>query len=359
MVKRRILKKVKKKNPRTKRNLKHKKYITITDDYLNSNLEKLYKSLEPTPNNQLKKKETFLIIKNLIIENIKYIEEIYLYGSFFQNIDLQNSDIDVTVVCEEDSLKRNNTTSYIVLKEICLILNQHNFSSKYIYALVPIVQGTCITTGVGFDISFGHKEGYTIGLLIKNKISAIPILRPIILIMKFILIINNLNKPYTGGMNSFVLFHLVYAYYRLIKDEVDDGDMSLKLFLMKFLNFYGNVFNERTFSILNDKTEACLINKKLFNSSFEDKIDIQCFKKAPNAAVKCFNYGKIKKMFQYAYEKLCELEEKNEKDVDLISLCSTFYETYHSNQRKHYYAPSYSDFNMCYMHDSFDYGFNY
>ena len=334
MVKRRILRKIKNKNRPAKRSSEHKKSKILINDNLNDNLEKLYKSLEPTPDNKQKKYETFTIIKSLLVDNLKYIKEIYLYGSFSQNIDTNDSDIDITVICNEV------TDHQVVLIEIHFILIRHEFTSRYIEALVPIVHGTCLMTGIDFDISFNHKEGYSIGLIIKNKIFNIPILRPVILIMKHILSINDLNKPYTGGMNSFVLFHLVYAYYKLIKDQINDKDISLKLFLMKFLNFYGNLFNEKNYSILNDKTEACLIKQKLFNSSLEDKIDIQCFKKFPNAAGKCFNYGDIKRMFRDMFEKLCELDKKNQKNVDLTNM---FYGTYDSQQRNYSYDSFDSD----------------
>ena len=353
MVKRMKLKKIKKKKKfPSKKCSKYHKSKTMTDEYLNENLEKFYKSLEPTINNQLKKYETFLKIKKILFDEFKEIKEIYLYGSFFQNIDTENSVIDMTVICNKNFLESYEKPEYETLINICNILNKDYFKSKYIDANVPIVQGKCLTTSISFDISFGHKERYSVGLLIKNKILEIPILRPVILIVKHILSINNLNKPYTGGMNSFVLFHLVYAYYKLIKDQIDDEGISLKLFLMRFLNFYGNYFDQNTYSILNDKTEACLIKKKLFNSFSEDKMDIQCFKKFPNAAEKCFNYKEIKRMFHDVYDKLCELEEKNEKNIDLTDM---FYGTYYS-QSSYSSDSFYSD--MCYRYGYYDYNFS-
>lgn len=68
--------------------------------------------------------------------------------------------------------------------------------------------------------------------------------------MKYLIRLNDLNESFTGGMNSFLLFSIIYAYYQYIhkSDQIDD-DFNLGRFLMGFLKFYHLDFNYKDLGI--------------------------------------------------------------------------------------------------------------
>ena len=68
--------------------------------------------------------------------------------------------------------------------------------------------------------------------LIKKIISRHKIIKPIIIIIKILLKIHDLNESHKGGMSSFLLFHLVYFFYIKYKnDEVNYSSYSPKEFV--------------------------------------------------------------------------------------------------------------------------------
>lgn len=109
-----------------------------------------------------------------------------------------------------------------------------------------------------------------------------PVIKPIVLLMKFILKQKNLHEAYTGGIGSFVVFNMVYAYFlyliRINKLNVNskepysvdenkeysklkinkyfdirriDKINDLGTFFYGFLNFYGYEFDYENYGISN------------------------------------------------------------------------------------------------------------
>ena len=52
-------------------------------------------------------------------------------------------------------------------------------------------------------------------MFVQQKLQEFPILKPVCLILKKLLVINQLNDPYIGGLGSFSLFLMLYAAYYL------------------------------------------------------------------------------------------------------------------------------------------------
>ena len=90
------------------------------------------------------------------------------------------------------------------------ILRNNEFSNniRLIRARVPILKATCTTTGINVDISVNRHNGYQAADLIKKILSKHKILRPVIILLKILLKKYSLNEGYSGGISSFLLFHL-------------------------------------------------------------------------------------------------------------------------------------------------------
>ena len=95
------------------------------------------------------------------------------------------------------------------------ILRNEGFSRniRLIKARVPILKATCSLTGINVDISVNRDNGYKAAKIIRNILAKYKVLKPTIIILKILLKKNNFNDAHTGGMSSFLLFHLVYFFY--------------------------------------------------------------------------------------------------------------------------------------------------
>lgn len=57
-----------------------------------------------------------------------------------------------------------------------------------------------------------HHNGLECVKLVKEFLSENEIIEPIILVMKQILKVNNLNEPYFGGISSYALFLMIVSF---------------------------------------------------------------------------------------------------------------------------------------------------
>ena len=138
---------------------------------------------------------------------------VVLFGSFSQNTSTIFSDLDFAVLSNDlDSSRKMDINELIYLLKI---LKREGFSRniRLIRARVPILKATCSLTGINVDISVNRENGYEAAGIIRNILKRYKILRPTIIILKILLKKNNLNDAHTGGMSSFLLFHLVYFFY--------------------------------------------------------------------------------------------------------------------------------------------------
>lgn len=174
-----------------------------------------------------------LIKRQYTVELLTHIIEKYdpnwkviLYGSFSQNISTIFSDLDLAIY----NNKKFSSGDFFKLFYIMNVLQEEGFSQdiEFINARIPILRGTCINTGIKFDISFNKRSGLKAADLVRNIIDSNLIVKQAVIFIKILLKINDLNETYTGGMCSFLVFHLVYYYYTVyikqIKNEKDNNN---------------------------------------------------------------------------------------------------------------------------------------
>ena len=68
-----------------------------------------------------------------------------------------------------------------------------------------------------------------------------------------------LNNTKEGGISSFLLFHLVYYFFR--SEMKDREEIEIVKFLIEFLDFYSN-FEYKKYALLVSQNEVKKINKK-------------------------------------------------------------------------------------------------
>ena len=197
-------------------------------------------------------KKTLNILKELFEK--KYPEwEIYTFGSYKQNISTIFSDLDITI---NTNLNINFDKKISVISEI--LRDDFIIKEIIINATVPKIKAYSKQTKIELDISVDNSNGIKNSMIIMNAIKNKK-LRNIMIILKILLKINNLEKTTLGGMNSFLLFHLVY-YFVVIKNSTKtENEFQL---LHNFLFYYGFEFDNNRYMLDMKGIKSEMIHKK-------------------------------------------------------------------------------------------------
>ena len=117
-----------------------------------------------------KRYNTIEILTNILKKydpNLKLV----LYGSFSQNTSTIFSDLDFTIYNNNYSnfFYNNYSYQYELLNLMNFLIDQ-NFSQDIIFidSIIPILRGTCESTGIKVDISFNSQNGYKAAEIIRN-----------------------------------------------------------------------------------------------------------------------------------------------------------------------------------------------
>ena len=192
-----------------------------------------------------------------IIKKYKPDWEVVLFGSFSQNTSTVFSDLDFVILSNENVSKKIDYQNLIfILRK----LRNEGFSQNIILikARVPILKGTCSLTGIHVDISMNRDNGFKAATIIRKILRKYKILKPTIIILKILLKINQLNAASSGGMSSFLLFHLVYFFYIIYMKRIQYG------FYKKEFENYGE---ENSNNIHNNINEVSYEEKEFYNDS--------------------------------------------------------------------------------------------
>ena len=152
-----------------------------------------------------------------IIEKCQPEWKVILFGSFSQNTSTIFSDLDFAIVNND-----NNSSKKLDINELIYLMKilRHNGFSKnirFIRARVPVLKATCNFTGIDVGITVKNQNGFQGDIIIRKILKKYKILKPSIIFLKILLKKNNFNNAQIGGMNSFLLFHLVYFYFIIYK----------------------------------------------------------------------------------------------------------------------------------------------
>ena len=189
---------------------------------------------------------------------------------------------------------------------ICEILNKDfEIQEKITNANTPVIKAKEIRTGLKLDISVNNRNGVENSMIIMNEIKDKK-LRNIIIILKILLKINNLGETTLGGMNSFLLFHLVY-YFVVIQKSTIENEFQL---LEKFLFYYGFEFVDTKYMLVMKGIQSKMILKKN-NKALSVKTTLS----KNDIGGQCKKYDEIKKLFQITYNKMNDCINKLEFSI--------------------------------------------
>ena len=275
---------------------------------------------------------------------------VYIFGSYAQGTQTIYSDLDFVVF----KSKEETISDFDMLQQIRSQLWKKHFACRMriIPAKVPIIKVMCQRTGINMDISVNRNNGCEAAMIINNRLKEIPMLHPIILLLKMLLRKNNLNEPHTGGMSSFLLFSLVFFYFQrmvkchgaILEIDPDTTDSSIRAedknqsgykllidvlgglmnygrFLTGFLKYYSTLdYEHHTISLRNGG--IFIERKPIKNDEEEEYNDSSTYLSVENFQDKnldigksCFNFICIRDVFQKALTLLEQAIASNDKSI--------------------------------------------
>ena len=220
-------------------------------------------SIIPKDENYKKRLLTISLLKSIIHSKFPFWN-VFIFGSFYQNLSTIFSDIDFTIITNKKNEIIYDDLFYLNLIKNLLIEKKFGYNIKIIKARVPIIKCVCIKTGINVDINVNRINGIKTGEIINKKIKENEIVKNNVILIKMILKLINFNECKEGGMSSFVLFNLVWFYYQfLMKNK-----MKKNVFIENDINNNNNNNENDDFSSTNESNDNNSENYELNYAKF-------------------------------------------------------------------------------------------
>ena len=168
--------------------------------------------------------------------------EVEIYGSFATKLHLPSSDIDMVVV----GLDGDKRDALQVLEKA---LKAHRFikMTTLIKAAVPVikVRAEMLSKVIFIDITVNDSNHSGLKCLgvVNRLLSQFPMVRPVFLILKYLLYLCSFKEPYNGGLGSYSLFLMVSSYLQKRAESLEKGKnetFTLAECLYEILAYYVN-----------------------------------------------------------------------------------------------------------------------
>ena len=176
--------------------------------------------------------------------------EVALFGSYCTGLALPSSDMDVVIMDPGVGSREEVQAAVRRLGRVLLDYEWTVGAEVIETASVPLVRLQAlgdVGEGIKVDVSFECTRGFApiphIGIAsadyVRSQVLAYPLVRPLVLVLKHVLVLNDFNSAYTGGISSYALVLWTLAYVRE-RETQDLGEL-----LQGFLTYYGQEFDPR------------------------------------------------------------------------------------------------------------------
>ena len=279
------------------------------------------------------KYNSIVLLCQKIKDHFKCGLSIFIYGSYSTGMQLEESDIDISVELipsntnntnyNENNNNKNvkNNIGQKTIPELINELNEYLSNFPEFKNLFPIVntkipilkmkiEQNNIETKI--DLTFNLKNTKTTINYYNNAIKRYPQIKPLTLLIKHLIKKNKLASVFDGGFSSHSIFIMVASNIRVLlknKSSLNLGDL-----LNGFLHFYGKVFNYTNTAIdLTSKNEPYIITQEFSKVPvFIDPIT------KINVSKSSFLHQELKKLFSDTYDKLVQGEDNLNKTFEDI-----------------------------------------
>lgn len=163
------------------------------------------------------------------------------------------------------------------------------------------------------SVNGNDHQGIKAAQFVENSLIQYPILTPVCLMLKKLLIKNDFNDPYYGGLGSFSLFLMLYAAYFIENLNAYEGFHSedthpARLFAW-FLAYFGDYFDISKMAIIFMKGEMPLTILKSYCGQTEEREEVRLWVLDPNnstnnTTAKVWRIMEIRSMFSDTKKKI-------------------------------------------------------
>ena len=292
---------------------------------LRKDLDSFLKEIQLKKANMKEARQNVITKVQHLIDNIPHIEYAEIYGSYQTNLDLPWSDIDFVIFSR--TIGGNECLDDLNMKFVEEKAN-NKWIKKIEYistAYVPIIK--IITEDSNFevkvDITFKDEthRGSDWVKLVKEYMTQFPILSSMVIVIKQLLKVNNLNDPYSGGISSYALTLMIVAFLQYQFLNYGKGDnfyfqldhRDLALTLMQFFYFYSYTVHF-SFAVIQPCPPGEFPHNPLYMryNLFEDKLMIvDPLNQNNNVGKSSFKIEEIKELFKQTYTVLSSTSQYN------------------------------------------------
>ena len=269
------------------------------------------------------KYNSIILLCQKIKDHFKCGISISIYGSYSTGLQLEESDIDISVEFLPNS--NGKYANNVNLKSTSDLINELNeylsnfpeFTNLFPIpnTLIPILKMKILSENkieTKIDLTFNLKNTKNTINFYNSTIKRYKQIRPLTLLIKNLIKKNKLASVFDGGFSSHSIFIMVTANVRVLlknKSSLNLGDL-----LNGFLHFYGKVFNFTNTAIdLTDKSDPYIITQEFANVPiFVDPIT------KTNVSKSSFLHQQLKKLFSDTYDKLVQGEDNLNKTFEDI-----------------------------------------
>ena len=202
-----------------------------------------YEYMKLTPHETQLREDTITFLEKTITSSFPSFT-LSKYGSFLTDLSLPDSDIDIVIIPPSSQQPTTPDSADKLLQKITtLLLSTNQFTYiEIIKARVPIIKATYKPTNINIDISL-YKPGFENQKQILIEIlNEYPHMRQLIYILKYFIRQKKLNDLHSGGISSYILFHMVYFYllnvYKNKHNSHSHDLLTLGHLLIGFFQFY-------------------------------------------------------------------------------------------------------------------------
>ncbi|KAF1332473.1 polymerase, partial [Globisporangium splendens] len=178
------------------------------------------------------------------------------FGSFASGLWLPSSDVDVVVMGISNDKDPDVKTRFVLgvkeLQQIASRLRKQKWVQRIEVvgsAKVPVAKLVLAENDLRVDISIENLHtqlGIEASDLVREYITAMPVLHSLIVVLKQLLREKGLNNAFTGGLSSYAV--ALMAFYLIERQGMTDASSpeALGQLLLDFLEFYGMTFSYAT-----------------------------------------------------------------------------------------------------------------
>eukprot|EP01059_Diplonema_ambulator_P005180 TRINITY_DN14935_c0_g1_i1.p1 TRINITY_DN14935_c0_g1~~TRINITY_DN14935_c0_g1_i1.p1 ORF type:complete len:575 (+),score=225.83 TRINITY_DN14935_c0_g1_i1:31-1725(+) len=233
----------------TRRYTHRSRYVRLHDECVD-----LIKYLQPTFEEEVMRKKVVIEISD-IAQELFPNSYVLSFGSVVTGLLLPTSDVDMTIMYEdiegdEERLhaSMDKLANYLATKGIC----EDAYPQVIKQTKVPIVKFTHKETWIDVDISFNSPNGRVNSELVVRYCKQMPIVTPLVMLVKYFLQQRSMHEPFTGGLGSYAVSLMVIQFIQQHPAFHEGGDPAragIGGLLMDFFRFYGAMFDFQNIGI--------------------------------------------------------------------------------------------------------------